>query len=172
MATNKTGVFPCYENQFQAGESKETLHNIADMETFSVAIDNNIEEWKPYDQLGWARRLLTGKSITISAAGKRNYGDDGNDYVASKAMAEGREAEGCFQWSFPDGTKFLFENAVFNITAFLAADSTNVAPLEFDALSNGKPQLIAATEPASLNNESAPASVQTSAKSAKSTETK
>lgn len=138
---NKTGVFPCYDNQFQAGADEENLNTIADMENFSVAIDNNIEEWKPYDTKGWTRRLLTGKSVTISVAGKRNIGDAGNDYVASKALAEGRDAEGFFQWTFPDGTKILFRNAVFSITAFLAAETTNVGPLEYDVMSNGKPEI-------------------------------
>lgn len=140
----KEGVFPCYENQFQAGASIEELHDIADMETFSVAIDNNIEEWKPYDQKGWTRRLLTGKSVTISVTGKRNIGDAGNDYVADKALAEGRDAEGYFQWTFPDGTKILFKDAVFSITALNAAESTNVGPLEFEVASNGKPEITAA----------------------------
>ncbi len=136
-----TGVYPCYENQFQAGPDKENLNNIADMESFSVAIDNNIEEWKPYDTKGWTRRLMTGKSITISASGKRNVGDAGNDYIAGKAFINGRAAEGYFQWTFPDGTKIGFPDAVFSVTAYSAAESTNVAPLEFDAMSNGKPEL-------------------------------
>ena len=51
----------------------------------------------------------------------------------------GRDAEGAFQWTFKDGTTVLFENAVYNVTALGAGDSTNVAPLEFDVMSNGKP---------------------------------
>ena len=48
------GVYPCYENQFKVdckggnGEEKD-LATIADMESFSVAIDGNVEEWKPHD---------------------------------------------------------------------------------------------------------------------------
>lgn len=90
---------------------------------------------------GWIRRLMTAKGMTISVSGKRNVGDTGNDYVASKSFKNGRDAEGTFQWTFPDGTKVLIEGAVFNITALGAADSTNVAPLEFDVMSNGKPTI-------------------------------
>ena len=39
MAT-KTGVYPVYENQFQVGVTKETLTDIADMESLSVKLDN------------------------------------------------------------------------------------------------------------------------------------
>lgn len=46
----------------------------------------------------------------------------------AKAFSNGRDAEGYFAWIFPDGTKVEFENAVFNVTALGAADSTNVAP--------------------------------------------
>lgn len=141
MAEAKTGVYPVYENQFQVGADKESLSNIADMESFSVSFDNGIEEWTPMDTEGWVRRLMTGKGIGISVSGKRNVGNTGNDYVAGKAFKNGRDAEGCFQWTFPDGTTVLFENAVFGITALGAADSTNVAPLEFDIQSNGKPTI-------------------------------
>lgn len=93
--STKTGVYPVYENQFQVGADKENLANIADMESFSVSLDNGVEEWNPLDQKGWVRRLMTSKSITISISGKRNFGDTGNDYIASKALANGRDAEGC-----------------------------------------------------------------------------
>ena len=126
MAETRTGVYPVYENQFKVGASKETATGIADMETFGVSFDNGVEEWKPFDQGGWSRRLLTAKSVTISINGKRNVGDPGNDYIA---------------WTFPDGTLVEFEGCVFNVTNIGAGDSTGVAPLEFEALSNGKPKV-------------------------------
>ena len=86
----KTGVYPCYENQFQvdtaAAEGPASYANIADCETFSVAFDNNIEEWTPFDTEGWVRRLLTGKGVTISVTAKRNVGDAGNDLIAGLAF--------------------------------------------------------------------------------------
>ena len=138
MAT-KTGVYPVYENQFQVGASKEALKDIADMESFSVKLDNGVEEWNPLDQKGWVRRLMTSKSVTISISGKRNFGDAGNDYVAGLALKNGRDVEGCLQWTFPDGAKLVFENAVYNITNWGAGKSIEVIPLEFDVMSNGKP---------------------------------
>ena len=130
-----------YENQFQVGADSSSLSDIADMESFSVSFDNGVEEWTPMNTEGWIRRLMTAKGMTISVSGKRNVGDAGNDYVAGKSFKNGRDAEGTFQWTFPDGTKVLIEGAVFNITALGAADSTNVAPLEFDVMSNGKPTI-------------------------------
>ena len=135
----KEGVYPVYKNQWQVGPTKDALTAIADMETFSVSLDNGIEEWNPMDQEGWVRRLMTAKSVTISISGKRNFGDTGNDYVAGLALKNGRDVEGCLQWTFPDGAKLLFENAVFSVTNWGAGKSTDVIPLEFDALSNGKP---------------------------------
>lgn len=137
----KTGVFPCYENQFTVGESKELANVIKDMETFSVSFDNGVEEWTPMDSEGWTRRLMTAKSLTISVSGKRNVGDPGNDYVAGKAFTNGRNSEGYLRWNFPDGTIVEIEDAVYNVTEFMAADSTNVAPLAFDVMSNGKPKV-------------------------------
>lgn len=139
MPNTTNGVYPCYKNQFQFGKDKDNLNNIADMESFSVAIDNGVEEWNPYDAEGWVKRLMTAKSITITASGKRNVGDAGNDEVAEYYMKNGRDAEGNFQWTFPDGSTLLFENAVISVSNIGAGDSTGVAPLEFDVMSNGKP---------------------------------
>ncbi len=142
--TTRTGVFPVYENQFKVGADKESATSIADMETFSVTFDNGVEEWKPFDHEGWTRRVMTAKSISISINGKRNIGDAGNDYVAGKAFANGRDAEGYLEWRFPDGTTVAFEDCVINVTNIGAGDSTNVGPLEFEVLSNGKPKVIPA----------------------------
>lgn len=134
----QTGVYPCYKNQFKIGKTA-TMNSIADMETFGVSIDNGVEEWNPFDTEGWMRRLLTSKSITISVSGKRNVGDAGNDYVSKLYSANGRDAEADFEWVFPDGSKILFAGAVINVSNMGAGDSTAVAPLEFEVLSNGKP---------------------------------
>lgn len=141
MAT-KTGVYPCYENQFQIGKEKSS---IADMESFSVSFDNGVEEWTPFDSEGWARRLMTAKSVTISVSGKRNLGDTGNELVASHAFTNGRESEEDFQWTFPDGSNVLFTGAVISVTNCGSGDSTGVAPLEFEVMSNGKPVFTPAT---------------------------
>lgn len=136
MAT--TGVFPVYENQFQI-KVNDAFANIADMETFSVSFDNGVEEWTPMDTEGWARRLMTAKSVTISVNGKRNVGDAGNDAVANLAFKNGRNVEKDFQWTFPDGTVVLFESAIISVKNIGAGDSTAVGSLEFDIMSNGKP---------------------------------
>ncbi|MDH6367557.1 MULTISPECIES: hypothetical protein [unclassified Breznakia] len=131
-----TGVYPCYENQFGIGDSNLS---IADMETFGVSFDNGIEEWKPFDAEGWTKRLMTAKSVTITCTGKRNVGDPGNDKVAALFLENGRDVEEDFTWNFPDGSKVELKGAVINVTNIGAGDSTGVAPLEFEVMSNGKP---------------------------------
>ena len=140
--TATTGVYPVYENQFQVDVSSTgtaSWKDIADMETFSVSIDNNVEEWTPFTAEGWTRRLMTGKSITVTVSGKRNVGDAGNDFIASLFMRNGRAAECDFKWTVPDGATLVFPDAVVNVTNMGAGDSTAVAPLEFEVMSNGKP---------------------------------
>lgn len=117
------------------------MKDIADCESFSVSFDNGVEEWTPFDTEGWRRALMTGKAVTISVTAKRNAGDAGNDAVAALAWKNGREAERDFQWTFPDGTVVKFEGAVINVTNIGAGDSTAVAPLEFEIMSNGKPAI-------------------------------
>lgn len=133
-----SGVFPCYENQFKI-KSGQAYVAIADLETFEVAFDNGVEEWTPFESEGWVRRLMTAKAVTITVSGKRSIGDAGNDYVSSLTFANGQSAQADFQWTFPDGTVVEFEDAVINVTSNMGGDSTNVAPLEFEVMSNGKP---------------------------------
>lgn len=137
-----TGVFPCYENQFQINTSSTgtaSYATIADCETFEVAFDNGVEEWHPFEQEGWVRRLMTAKSVTITVSGKRNIGDTGNDFIAGLTFANGRDAEADFKWTFTDGTVVEFADAVISVTNNSGGDSTAVAPLEFEVQSNGKP---------------------------------
>lgn len=141
MATT-SGVFPCYENQFKVNTSETstaTWVTIADCETFEVSFDNGVEEWTPFESEGWVRRLMTAKGVTITVSGKRNIGDAGNNYIAGLAFENGRDAEVDFQWTFPDGIVVEFTGAPINVTALGSGDSTAVAPLEFEIMSNGKP---------------------------------
>lgn len=143
----QTGVYPCYKNQFKIETgvtgtppaTTKTMSTIADMETFGVSFDNGIEEWTPFETEGWVRRLATAKSVTVSVTGKRNVGDAGNDAVSALISLNGREVEKDFEWVFPDGSKVVFASAIVNVTNVGAGDSTGVAPLEFEVMSNGKP---------------------------------
>lgn len=138
-----TGVYPVFKNVFKidttggTGEASN-LKAIADMESFSVSIDGNVEEWKPFDQEGWVRRLVTGKSLTISVSGKRNIGDAGNDYVAGLALKTGADSHTTVVWTFPSGATLTIP-CVINVTEWESGDSTAVAPLAFDIMSDGMP---------------------------------
>lgn len=134
-----TNVYPVLDNKFKAGAAKESATVIADMEQFSLSISNGVETWTPMDTEGWQRALMTAKANTISMSGKRNIGDAGNDFVAGKVFKNGHDAEGYFEWELPDGTTIAWTNAVFDVKNMGGGDSTNVAPLEFDVISNGKP---------------------------------
>ena len=139
----KTGVYPCYKNQFQvntaATGSAAAYKSIADCETFSVSFDNGVEEWHPFETEGWVRRLMTSKSVTVSVTAKRNVGDAGNDKISGFTFTNGRDAEGDFKWTFPDGSSVEFKDAIISVTNNGSGDSTGVAPLEFEVMSNGKP---------------------------------
>ena len=137
-----SGVYPCYENQFAVNTgtgSTETWSSIADCESFDCTFDNGVEEWHPFEHEGWVRRLQTAKSISISVSGKRHIGDTGNDFVAEIAWKNGREVEGDFKWTMPNGDVVTFNGAIISVTNVGSGESTDVAPLEFEVQSNGKP---------------------------------
>lgn len=145
MATVTSGVYPVFNNIFKIGtkgraSAAEDMKTIADCETFSLSMDNNVEEWTPMTTEGWIRRMQTGKGFSISISGKRNVGDDGNDYVASKLFATGQAVETKFEWEFADGTTVSF-NCIISVSNAGTGDSTNVAPLEFEVMSDGAPTI-------------------------------
>ena len=143
MATVTSGVYPVFNNVFKIGtkgraSAAEDMKTIADCETFSLSMDNNVEEWTPMTTEGWIRRMQTGKGFSISISGKGNVGDAGNDYVASKLFSTGQAVETKFEWEFADGTTVSFD-CIISVSNAGTGDSTNVAPLEFEVMSDGKP---------------------------------
>ena len=144
MAAN--GVQPAYSLQFgvnTSGRTGETTTVVKDATSLSIAIDGKVEEWTPMDSEGWVRRLMTGKSITVTMGGKRNYGDPGNDYVAGLALKNGTDCNSVFSVIFPDGGKLSFD-CVINVTA-LGGEAPSVSELSWTVLSDGKPTYTEAT---------------------------
>lgn len=139
---------PVFKNKFKIGtkgltSTQEDMKTISCLEDFSVSFDNGIEEYKPMEEEGWTRRLLTAKSFSISLNGKRDIGDEGNDYVASKYFVTGTDACTRFEWEMIDGTKVEF-NCIVNCTS-AGGDSTAIDGLEFEVLSDGKPTVTPGT---------------------------
>lgn len=140
-----SGVYAVYENQFKIGiagrsSTEEQMVSIADLESFSVSIDNTREEWTPMEAEGWGRGLVTGKKMTISLTGKRHRGDVGNDYIAGLLMKKGHDVKSVLIWNFPDGTVAKIPVDIL-VTNCGTGDSTNVGPLEFECASDGKPDV-------------------------------
>jgi hypothetical protein len=88
---------------------------------------------------------MTAKSVTVTVTGKRNIGDDGNDFIAGLTFANGQAAQADFQWTFPDGTVVQFADAVISVSNNSGGDSTAVGALEFEVQSNGKPTVTPAS---------------------------
>lgn len=137
-----TGVFPVHSNQFKVNSVGRTTPGtfviVKDLETFKLGVEGKTEEWYPLDMSGWARQAVTGKKLTVSFTGKRNYGDVGNDYIASKLLATGQDLETIMEWTLPSGGKLTMP-CVINLTSPAGGDSTNIDSLEFELFSDGLP---------------------------------
>lgn len=137
------GVFPVHGIDIKVSnkgvtETDSDMVTIAELETFSISVDGVVQEWSPLEQKGWKRRLMTGKSISVTCNGKRHVGDPGNDYIAGLMDKTGQDATTTFSITFPNGDIFKM-NCVIDIKEYIGGESTDVAPLSFDALSDGKP---------------------------------
>ena len=147
-----SGVFPVYGMNIKIGTkgtastAPADLKSIAELETIGIAIDGGVENWTTLDSEGWASALMTSKKLTVSLKGKRKIGDEGNDYVAGLAWKNGIECNSKSEITFPDGAKLSFD-CVVDVKNVGGGDSTNVAPLEFDLVGNGKPVYTPATTP-------------------------
>lgn len=145
MAEVKTGVFPVNELEIAVDSSSVESRSaepqfvpIADLVTASIAIETGVETWNPFDTKGWQRALATAKALNISFSGKRNYGDPGNDYIASKWIKNGQACNSTLKIGFPDGSSVQIP-CVIQVTS-KGGDSTSVSPLEFTVMSDGKPE--------------------------------
>lgn len=143
LAVVTSGVFPVFNIVFKVGikgraSTEQEMVVIKEMETFQISIDGNVEEWTPMETEGWMRRLMTGKSFTLTLNGKRHVGDPGNDYVANTAWKSGLDCSTKFQVDFPSGAKLEFD-CVLNVTEAEGGDSTAVAALSVEAMSDGRP---------------------------------
>lgn len=114
------------------------LSTVSDIESVSLDVTNGIEEWSPLEAEGWLKKMTTAKSFVIGFNGKRNEGDVGNDFVASKLFSSGADVETDFEFTFPWGDKFV-GSCVIEVTNVGDGDSTNVGQLAWNLHSNGKP---------------------------------
>lgn len=144
-------VYPVFDaHDFKIGtkgtmSTSQDMKSISLLETFSVSIDNGVEEWHPFEDKGWVRRLMTAKSLTISLSGKRDYdtvSNEGNAYVAGLMFETGNDAKTKFEWHMPQWKKNNTHAVVkFDCVVSVSAtggDSTAIDSLEFDVMSDGK----------------------------------
>lgn len=142
FADTKGQVYPVHNNKFfvcTTGRTGEADTIIRGLENFAPSIDGNVESWTPMDEGGWTRNQVTGKGLTISFSGKRQYGDKGNDYIAGLMIGTGVSVQSKFKWEMPSGAT-LSGDCVINVTTPAGGDSTNIDSLEFELLSDGKPE--------------------------------
>lgn len=138
MGKLESGVFPVNEIKITVEDDKKAFIPIANLETCSIAVETGVETWTAMENEGWQSALATAKSATVSFSGKRTIGDAGNDYIAGMLLKNGQEANTTIKMELPDGNVFSIPGVV-SISDFVGGDSTAVAPLSFEIVSNGKP---------------------------------
>lgn len=144
------GVFPVSQETFKIGSKgadsvqPADFVGVAELEEIGLDVDGNDEKWTTIGSGGWQSALNTGKGLKLSGKAKRSVGDPGNDFIAGTALKIGTDCYTPVEWSFPDGSKLSF-TGVISIKKFMGGKATDVAPLEFDILSHGKPTWTPAT---------------------------
>ena len=145
MGSNKKDVQPGHETSLEICTSGRPADlatgdyvTIKDLDGCQISISGNVVSWNPMDQQGWQRNAVTGKSLTLSCVAKRNYGDEGNDYIASLALATGSACESAAKITFPNGDHMHIP-CVINVKNNGGANTLDLGQLEFDILADGAP---------------------------------
>ena len=145
MGIVTSGVFPVNVNQFEVNvgtADTEDWVTVAELEEVNVSIDNNTETWKSFANGGWESALVTGKSAKIDVKGKRCVGDKGNDYIASKLLANGQDAYVSARLTVADGKVLTWEQMACAVAnAGTGGSATAVGALEATLTGHGKPTL-------------------------------
>lgn len=116
-----------------------TYNTIADMESAAINVDTGVETWYGLAEGGWQKALATSKALTVDMAGKRSYGDTGNDLIAGMWNTNGTSALVDVEITLPDTATITF-TAVVQITNIWGGDATAVGALEFTLICDGKPE--------------------------------
>lgn len=131
-------VIPVLKNSFKIKVSEQFVP-IANMESFEVSFDGNVETWNPMELEGFQRALKTGLAMSLSSDIKREYGDAGNDEIADTKFAVGEDATKEFQWTMVDKTVVTFK-AVCNVES-IGGSSIDVETMSVTFTVDGKPEI-------------------------------
>lgn len=131
-------VIPVLKNSFKI-KVEENYVSIANMESFEVSFDGNVETWNPMELGGFQRALKTGLALSLSSDIKREYGDKGNDAIADTKFLVGEDCTKEFEWTMVDGTVVTFK-AVVNVESIGGA-STDVETMSVSFTVDGKPEI-------------------------------
>ena len=136
-------VYPVNANSIKvkahSQETGGTYNTVADMESATINVDTGVETWYGLAEGGWQKALATSKALTIDMAGKRSYGDAGNDLIAGMWNTNGVNALVDVELDLPDGAKLNF-TAVVQVTNIWGGDATAVGALEFSLICDGEPE--------------------------------
>ena len=136
-------VYPVNANSIKVKAHSDsatgTYSTIADMESAAINVDTGVETWYGLAEGGWQKALATSKALTVDMAGKRSYGDAGNDLIAGMWNTNGVNALVDVEITLPDGAKLTF-TAVVQVTNIWGGDSTAVGALEFSLICDGEPE--------------------------------
>lgn len=124
-----------------SGRTGNTSTTVTNTEALNISFENGMQEWTPMESEGWSKALMTSKKIKISFTSKRNYGDAGNDYIASLADKNGQDCNSIVYVTFPDGSMLTIP-CVINVIS-LGGNSTDVISMSWEITSDGKPTFAA-----------------------------
>lgn len=116
MAENlKSKVYLCRRDTFKIGATKETATTIADATTFKVEIEMSIDEWIDFTT-GKKRRMVVTEGVKVTIDGKRNYEDEGNNFLCDTPWNDAEDGEFYFECKLPNGSVIEMPSAVAEVS--------------------------------------------------------
>lgn len=140
-------VYSVSDYKIEIGTPVETgepqLSTVSNVESMEMKLKGTTKAWNPMELRGWARNMVTGKTLSLTFKGKRCYGDAGNDFVANKLLSIGSDCAAVLKITFPNGDALSCDGLV-DITSSFGGASTDMDSMEWTYTVDGKPEYLEA----------------------------
>ena len=132
-----------------------TFLDLKDVTSVGISVDQNREEWIPFNENGWSKNYITSKSLTFSIEKKYRADEDADKAIMDLALTGSAYDHNYVQLKFTLPQIDATATAAANLTAevslsvsdVLSQGSDEVASLNFEAMVNGEPTYTAEAVP-------------------------
>lgn len=132
----KVGPAPCWKNQFKIGKDAESATFLPECETWTLDSGANVSSWHGHGT-PYTSAMVTSLSPKITVSHVRVKGNTASDFLMTKLLKTGVDAEAYVEQHWTDGRVDVMPNAVIVIKNPGSGASGDMNKVEFEIWVNG-----------------------------------